>query len=115
MKVYNKRYSYYCGIDLHARTLFVCILNDAGQKVYHKNIPCKPDRFLQAIEPYRKDIVVGVECIFWLDRPKSPELAALDWTPHPLPLFKSIFEAMDVDDFSPNRRGSVLPLPQDDL
>jgi transposase len=64
MKVYNEQHAYYCGIDLHARTMYVCILDDAGKTVYHKNIPCKPDRFLQAIAPFRRDIVVGVECIF---------------------------------------------------
>jgi transposase len=49
--------------------MYVCVLDSDGKTVYHKNIPCRPDRFLQAIEPYREDIVVGVECIFcwyWL-------------------------------------------------
>jgi len=69
MKVYNEQHAYYCGIDLHARMMYVCILDNTGKKVYHKNIPCKPERFLQVIAPFRKDIVVGVECIFswyWL-------------------------------------------------
>lgn len=69
MKVYNEQHSYYCGIDLHARTMYVCILDNTGKKVYHKNIRCKPEYFLQAIEPFRGDLVVGVECIFcwyWL-------------------------------------------------
>ncbi len=64
MKVYNEQHSYYCGIDLHARTMYVCILDNTGKKVFHKNIPCKSERFLQAIAPFRGDIVVGVECIF---------------------------------------------------
>ena len=69
MNVYTGVHAYYCGIDLHARTMYVCVLDKEGKKVYHKNIPCRPDRFLQAIEPFRGDIVVGVECIFcwyWL-------------------------------------------------
>lgn len=69
MNVYTGIHSYYCGIDLHAKTMYVCILDSNGQKVYHKNIRCKPESFLQAIEPFRMDIVVGVECIFcwyWL-------------------------------------------------
>ncbi|MCC5915677.1 MAG: IS110 family transposase [Balneolaceae bacterium] len=64
MNVYCKQHAYYCGIDLHARTMYVCILDKDGKKVYHKNIPCKPDRFLQAIAPFREDLVVGVECVF---------------------------------------------------
>jgi len=69
MNVYTGVHAYYCGIDLHARTMYVCVLDKDGKTVYHKNIPCRPDRFLQAIEPFRGDIVVGVECIFcwyWL-------------------------------------------------
>jgi transposase len=49
--------------------MYVCVLDKDGKKVYHKNIPCRPDRFLQAIEPFRGNLVVGVECIFcwyWL-------------------------------------------------
>jgi hypothetical protein len=63
MKVYNKQHPYYCGIDLHARTMYVCILDDAGNKVFHKNIACDPERFLKAIAPFREGLVVGVECI----------------------------------------------------
>ena len=69
MKVYNKQHSYYCGMDLHARKMQVCIPDAAGNTVYHKNIPCKPERFLQAISPFRDGLVVGVECVFcryWL-------------------------------------------------
>ena len=69
MNVYYKQHAYYCGIDLHARTMYVCILDGAGTIVYHKNMPCCPERFLKAIAPFRGDLVVGVECIFcwyWL-------------------------------------------------
>jgi len=64
MNVYTGIHSYYCGIDLHARTMYVCVLDKDGQKVYHKNHPCTPEHFLKAIAPFREDIVVGVECIF---------------------------------------------------
>lgn len=64
MNVPAGTHRYYCGIDLHARTMYVCILDTDGNKVYHKNIPCRPDRFLQAVEPFRQGLVVGVECIF---------------------------------------------------
>lgn len=69
MNVYTNQHPYYCGIDLHARTMYVCILDADGNKVYHKNIPCDPERFLKAIAPFREGLVVGVECIFcwyWL-------------------------------------------------
>ena len=49
--------------------MYLCILNQAGAIVLHRNMPADPDSFLKAIAPYRKDIVVAVECIFtwcWL-------------------------------------------------
>src|SRR5919106_1789192 len=49
--------------------MYVCILDQHGTKLMHKNLPTTPDAFLRAIAPYREDLVVGVECIFtwyWL-------------------------------------------------
>ncbi|MCP3849363.1 MAG: IS110 family transposase [Gammaproteobacteria bacterium] len=64
MKFYTKQHDFYCGIDLHARCLYLCILNQAGEIVLHKNIKARPDALLKAIEPYRSDLVIGVECMF---------------------------------------------------
>jgi len=69
MKFYVKQHKYYCGIDLHARTMYVCIIDQEGAIVKQKNIDSGPDAFLQIIEPYREDTVVAVECMFawyWL-------------------------------------------------
>lgn len=69
MNVYTGTHLYYCGIDLHARFMYICILDSNGDIVYHKNCPCTPEHFFKAIAPFREDIVVGVECIFcwyWL-------------------------------------------------
>jgi transposase len=49
--------------------MYVCILNQDGNIVVHRNMKAKPDALLQIIAPYREDIVVAVECIFtwyWL-------------------------------------------------
>jgi transposase len=59
----------YCGIDLHARTMYLCILNQDGEIMLHRNMKARPEMLLKAIAPYRDDIVVAVECIFtwyWL-------------------------------------------------
>lgn len=64
MNVYTGTHPYYCGIDLHARFMYICILDSNGEIVYHKNRPCTPESFLQAIAPFREGLVVGVECIF---------------------------------------------------
>ena len=31
MRFYAKQHRYYCGIDLHARTMYVCVLDQAGK------------------------------------------------------------------------------------
>jgi transposase len=69
MRLYTRTHRHYCGIDLHARNMYVCVLNQAGEVLLHKNLACEPAVFLAAIAPYREDLVVGVECIFtwyWL-------------------------------------------------
>ena len=64
MKFYTKQHQYTCGIDLHARSLYVCILDDAGQSIVHKQIKASPDALLKLIAPYQSDLVIGVECMF---------------------------------------------------
>jgi transposase len=69
MRFYTKQHRHYCGIDLHARTMYVCILDSAGQVLVHRNLPAKAEAFLETIAPYREDLVVACECIFtwyWL-------------------------------------------------
>src|SRR6202043_306185 len=38
MRFYNKAHRFYCGIDLHARSMYLCILDEAGAIVLHKNL-----------------------------------------------------------------------------
>jgi transposase len=69
MRFYTTQHRFYCGIDLHARTMRVCILDHAGTVVYDDNLPCHFDTLLKVIAPYRDGIVIGVECMFgwyWL-------------------------------------------------
>jgi len=69
MRFYNTQHPFYCGIDLHARAMYVCILNQAGETLLHRNMQTTPEAFLKVIAPYRPDIVVAVECMFtwyWL-------------------------------------------------
>lgn len=69
MRVYSRSHEFTCGVDLHARTMFLCILDREGRAVLHRNLPCRPDVFLAAIAPFRSDLVVGCECLFawyWL-------------------------------------------------
>lgn len=69
MRFYTQAHQYYCGIDLHARTMYVCIVDGEGNILIHQNLKTDQKAFLALIEPYRQDLVVAVECIFtwyWL-------------------------------------------------
>ncbi len=69
MRFYNQPHRFYCGVDLHARTMYLCILDANGQVVFDKNLAAQPDAFLQAVAPFRDGLVVAVECLFcwyWL-------------------------------------------------
>jgi len=69
MRFYTKQHKAYCGIDLHARSMYVCILSQDGEILLHRNMKTSPETLLKAIAPYREDLVVAVECIFtwyWL-------------------------------------------------
>ena len=69
MRCYTKQHQFYCGIDLHARTMYACIWNHHGEIMLHRTMKASPDAFLKAIGPYRDDLVVAVACLFtwyWL-------------------------------------------------
>jgi transposase len=64
MKFYTRQHKHYCGIDLHARTMYLCILDAAGKVLLSRNLECSPQALLGAVKPFRDDLVVAVECMF---------------------------------------------------
>jgi transposase len=64
MRFYTGQHQYYCGIDLHTKNMYICILDQAGNILLHKNFPANPQALLQVIEPYLPDIAITVECMF---------------------------------------------------
>ena len=69
MRFYNRQHRHYCGIDLHVKTMYVCLLDATGQVLVHRNVPSTPEALLDAVAPYRDDLVVAAECMFtwyWL-------------------------------------------------
>jgi transposase len=69
MRFYNQSHRFYCGVDLHARTMYLCVLDQAGQTLLHKDFGADAHTFLEAVAPYRDGLVVAVECMFawyWL-------------------------------------------------
>lgn len=69
MRFYPNQHRHTCGVDLHGRNLYLCVLDQRGEIRLHKRLRCDPALFLQAVAPFRDDLVVGAECIFcwyWL-------------------------------------------------
>jgi transposase len=69
MRLYQGQHRSYCGVDLHARTMSLCVTDPQGAVLLHKNLPADPDTFLKAVEPYRDGLVVAAECVYtwyWL-------------------------------------------------
>lgn len=64
MKFYSKQHKFYCGIDLHTKKMYVCIINEDGQIIFHKNLNADSENLEQAIKPFANDIVICVECVF---------------------------------------------------
>ena len=50
MRFYNEQRQFYCGVDLHARTMYLWILDQAGDTVLHRNIKARPAPLLRAID-----------------------------------------------------------------
>jgi transposase len=69
MRLYQARHRAYCGVDLHARTMFLCVLDHDGGTLLHLDCPASREAFLHAVAPYRDGLVVACECMFawyWL-------------------------------------------------
>jgi transposase len=69
MRFYTTQHPFYCGIDLHARTMYVCILDQAGETLLHRHMTATPEALLKAIAPYRDQVVLAAACMFtwyWL-------------------------------------------------
>lgn len=64
MRFSTKQHQFYCGLDLHARTIYVCVLHQAGEILLHRHLKAAPEPFRKAIAPYREDLVVCVEGLF---------------------------------------------------
>jgi hypothetical protein len=69
MRFYTRPHRFYAGGDLHARTLYLHVLDADVRTCFDQNLPARPDAVLTALAPFRDGLVVGVECMFawyWL-------------------------------------------------
>ena len=63
MRCYTKLHKLYCGIDLHARSMYVCLLSHDGETLWHRHMQAAPEPFRKAVAPYRDGLVVALECL----------------------------------------------------
>ena len=93
MKFYTQQHPHYCGVDVHTRMMYLCILYQAGVIVLHRNMKADPDSFLKAITPFRENIVVwkvGIPIVprgqAWPDdRQRPSDIRELNVIPAPSP------------------------------
>ena len=64
MRFSTQQHPLYCGIDLHARPMYGCMLTQDGELVVQRNMTARPDTLLKTMAPYRDQIVMAVECVF---------------------------------------------------
>ena len=69
MQLQNIDKKYYCGIDLHGKTMYTTVQDKAGSVLFHKNLPNSIEALRDALNPFLPDVAVGVESTFnwyWL-------------------------------------------------
>lgn len=106
----------YCGLDLHARTLYVCMLPQDGAIIGRRPMPASPESLLKTLAPSREQMVIAVACLctwYWL-----ADLGAREGMPcvrgHALSLKtihggKATNERMDAQNIAVLLRGGLRP------
>jgi len=56
MRFDNQQHRFYCGNDLHARTMHKCILDQPGKVALDKDLPCRPANFVRAVATCRDNL-----------------------------------------------------------
>ncbi|MBU1086128.1 MAG: transposase, partial [Candidatus Omnitrophica bacterium] len=67
MRFYISHTKFYCGVDLHARNIYICIMDKNRNILEHRNLKNQQtDLLLKLIAPYKESIVVACEsCYAW--------------------------------------------------
>ena len=53
MRFYTGQHEHYCGIDLHSRTMYLCIVTATGEVVLQRNVKSRPAELLRALKRSR--------------------------------------------------------------
>jgi transposase len=60
---------FYAGVDLHASSLYLVVLDRDGGTCFGRNLPAAPEPFLRAVAPFTDGLLVACECVhpwYWL-------------------------------------------------
>jgi hypothetical protein len=79
MRFYNRQHQFYCGIDLHARLLAVCVLDQAGNVVCQTQIAADKQLLLDTLAPFRTAAPTAMPLIFGAPPPGCPSMRP-PWT-----------------------------------
>jgi transposase len=107
----------YAGVDLHASTLYLCVLDRDGAVRFSRKLKAQPEAFLQAIAPFRPDVLIGCECVhtwYWLadtcrDQNLRFELGHA-WAMKAIHQSKTKSDAHDAEGIARLLRGGNFPL-----
>lgn len=80
MKFYTGQHKFSCGVDLAARTMFLCVLDERGYPLLEKNIKTDPEILLKAIAPTRSPCCCAGACS---PSPTSTRPRCAPPAPHP--------------------------------
>jgi hypothetical protein len=64
---------------LHARTMYVCFMNDHEEVLVHQKMQAAPEPYLKVIAPYRAESIVRVACLCTWE--EIADLCAQAWIP----------------------------------
>jgi hypothetical protein len=80
LRCYTTQHPLSCGLDRHARTLSLGILDPCGEVLGPRHLPTDPEAFLHTIAPDREGLVVAVAGLFtWDGRAARGAAAGLPW------------------------------------
>jgi transposase len=108
---------FYAGVDLHARSLYLAVLDRDGQACCSRNLPAAPEPVLRAVQPFRDGLVVGCECRhcwYWLAdtcrEQDIPFARGHAWALKAVPGSKTKCDRHDAQALARRRRGGNFPL-----
>ena len=58
MRFYSEQHRFYCSVDLHTRSMLLCILDKEGKIPVHRKLKADPEAFLTVVKPYSDGLVV---------------------------------------------------------